>query len=139
MYEFFLFFGGVLSYKFLSHMLRIKKDLSFFMRTYKILVKMTVFLLKARAELVAQQESFYKKADISGQNTELLVNLADAEVMKIYSGLEKNLYALPSEYQNIAKKVIMSKEYSTYILEASTKLGAQSILYEIITKAENDE
>jgi len=139
MYEFFLFFGGAFSYKVLSHVLSIKKDLTFFLRTYKILVRMTVFILKAAANVTEQQKEFYTRSGMTEQNTELLVNFTETEILKVYSDLEKNLYNIPNEYKSIAKKVILSEDYPKYILEASMKLGAQSILYAAINETEHYE
>tara|TARA_Y100000310_G_scaffold150201_3_gene149632 strand:+ start:10036 stop:10464 length:429 start_codon:yes stop_codon:yes gene_type:complete len=139
MYEFLLFFGGVASYKFLSYLLHIKRDLSFFLRTYKLILKMTVFLLKATVDLAEQQKEFYTKTGVSEANTELLVNLTETAVLHVYSGLEKSLYDLPPEYQAIARKVILSDDYAKYILEAGVKLGGQTILYNAIIEMENHE
>lgn len=139
MYEFLLFFGGVASYKFLSYLLHIKRDLSFFLRTYKLILKMTVFLLKATVDLAEQQKEFYTKTGVSEANTELLVNLTETAVLHVYSRLEKSLYDLPPEYQAIARKVILSDDYAKYILEAGVKLGGQTILYNAIIEMENHE
>jgi len=139
MYEFLLFFGGVASYKLLSYILRIRKDFSFFLRTYKLILKMTVFLLKASIDLAEQQKEFYTKANLSEENIELLVNFTETAVLRVYSGLENSLYDLPPEYKDIARKVILSPDYATYILEASAKLGGQSILYNAMKELESHE
>lgn len=100
---------------------------------------MTIFLLKASIDLAEQQKEFYTKANLSEENIELLVNFTETAVLRVYSGLENSLYDLPPEYKDIARKVILSPDYATYILEASAKLGGQSILYNAMKELENHE